>query len=168
MQTLLIDTSSDIGVLALIVNGVVVTERRLPNGPELSKHLSGATKLMVSSRPDQIVVGEGPGSLTGVRVGLALAQGLALGWEIPLVRVGSLHGFPEELVAIDARSGGLCVRIGSEAPVFLPPEEAEKRLAGRILASPHPERILAKAPSLRCIATQLDPLSLLNKSALVL
>src|SRR5688572_27762018 len=109
MRILIIDTSSDEGVLALVVDGAVVAERRLPNGPELSKHLSGIAKLMVDPRPDQIVVGEGPGSLTGVRVGLALAQGLALGWRIPLVRVGSLHGFPEELVVIDARSGGLCV-----------------------------------------------------------
>ena len=168
MRILIMDTSSDVGVLALVIDGAVVAERRLPNGPELSKHLSGSTKLLVDPRPDQIVVGEGPGSLTGVRVGLALAQGLALGWRIPLIRVGSLFGFPEELVVIDVRSGGLCVREGTQTPRLLPPQEAEAEFAGRPIYSPHPERILARAPSLQCTASRLDPLSLLNKSAALL
>ena len=39
---------------------------------------------------DRILVGVGPGSFTGIRVGIAAAQGLAIGWDAKLSGMSSL------------------------------------------------------------------------------
>lgn len=64
--------------------------------------------------PEAIVVGEGPGPFTGLRVGLATAQTLGFAWGVPVWGLCSLDGLahqvrathpelPEMLVALDAR-----------------------------------------------------------------
>lgn len=40
--------------------------------------------------PSQILVGVGPGSFTGIRVGIAAAQGMAIGWNVPVYGMSSL------------------------------------------------------------------------------
>ena len=47
-------------------------------------------ELLGGRRPDSILVDCGPGSFTGVRVGLAAAHGLAIGWGVPLAGFSSL------------------------------------------------------------------------------
>ncbi len=60
---------------------------------------------------DRIGVVVGPGSFTGLRVGLAFAKGLALAWETPLVGIGALDalaasaGDGRAAAAIDAGRG---------------------------------------------------------------
>lgn len=47
-------------------------------------------ELLQGRRAETILVGVGPGSFTGIRVGLAAAQGLAIGWNSELVGMSSL------------------------------------------------------------------------------
>lgn len=51
--------------------------------------------------PSQILVGIGPGSFTGIRVGIAAAQGLAIGWKVPVHGFSSLALIAAEAVAAD-------------------------------------------------------------------
>ena len=78
---------------------------------------------------DGIVVGTGPGSFTGIRIGLATARGLALGLGCPVAGVSTLYAFGGGRPVIDARRGQVFV----EGPAIARPEEldvARSRLVG--------------------------------------
>jgi tRNA threonylcarbamoyladenosine biosynthesis protein TsaB len=124
MRVLGIETSSRRGTVALMDAGrrVVVLAHEQPNAhaeqmlPLVGRALaeSGWAKGDI----ELIGVGVGPGSFTGVRVGIALAQGLALGLAVPIVGVTSLAAMagavPREipgtrLALLDARRNELFV-----------------------------------------------------------
>ena len=56
-------------------------------------HLTGIERTAL----DAIAVSSGPGSYTGLRIGLSLAKGMALGLQVPLVALDTLHIMAEEL-----------------------------------------------------------------------
>ena len=47
-------------------------------------------ELLAGRSADRILVGVGPGSFTGIRVAIAAAHGLAIGWDAPLTGMSSL------------------------------------------------------------------------------
>jgi tRNA threonylcarbamoyladenosine biosynthesis protein TsaB len=84
---------------------------------------------------DGIAFGAGPGSFTGVRIGCGVAQGLALGADLPVLPVGTLaalaheahraHGSRSVLACLDARMREVYVaaytRIGEAWREAMPP-----------------------------------------------
>ena len=88
---------------------------------------------------NRIAVGVGPGSFTGLRVGIATARGLAVAHGLPIHPVSSLRALAEGIDApvrvpvIDARRGELFAEIVTEAggadPFVAAPGEVAERAA---------------------------------------
>lgn len=80
----------------------------------------------------RIVVGCGPGSFTGLRVGIATARGLALALDLPCEGVSTLEalaaGAPAGVALVDARRGELFALDADGTAVVELPE----RVAGRL------------------------------------
>lgn len=81
---LVIETATAAMSLALIADGVgVAAHHEVVGRGHAEKLLPAIAALLGNLRPDAIAVDCGPGSFTGVRVGLAAAQGLRIAWGIP-------------------------------------------------------------------------------------
>jgi tRNA threonylcarbamoyladenosine biosynthesis protein TsaB len=108
MLILAFDTATDIATSALVSDGEVLGERSsravtlLEDVDALLRQAGTHTRDL-----EALAVGIGPGSFTGVRIGLSTARGLALALGIPVAGVSTLDalaaGAPGALPVIDAR-----------------------------------------------------------------
>ncbi len=89
---LAIETATPHGSVALVRGDEVLGELVLPPGRQMSATLLPAVmELMAGRVPARVAVSAGPGSFTGLRVGMAAAKGFCFGWGVPLVPVPTLH-----------------------------------------------------------------------------
>lgn len=90
-------------------------------------------------RLDRIAVTVGPGSFTGLRVGIAFAKGLALALDLPAVGVGTLEALAAEAAglvfpAIDARRGQLYLQAFEDGRALMAPDALTAEVAAARLA----------------------------------
>jgi len=125
VQTILaFDTATSATSCALLRDGELLGERIT----EARSVLAAAEELVHETgiepaQLDGLVVGTGPGSFTGVRIGLATARGLALALDIPVAGVSTLHAFNGGQPVIDARRG----EVFTSGPALARPEALEVR-----------------------------------------
>lgn len=92
-----IDTASSRGLVMISVNGKCLAKKENLNPQDHAAFLQPAIKSLMEEcevKPSQlacIAVANGPGSYTGLRVGLAGAKGLCYAWKKPLLTLSSLH-----------------------------------------------------------------------------
>jgi tRNA threonylcarbamoyladenosine biosynthesis protein TsaB len=125
--TLALDTATPRSSCALVRDGELLDEREsraiavLAVAEELL-----AENGLVPGDLDRIVCGTGPGSFTGIRIGLATARSLALALDLPLAGVSTLAalatGAPGALPVIDG-SRKEVFTLAEGAPVVIRPEE---------------------------------------------
>ena len=91
VMLLAFDTSSAACTAALFDGGVCVAQRDELIGRGHSERLVPMIAELLDGRgADCILVGVGPGSFTGIRVAIAAAHGLAIGWNAELHGMSSL------------------------------------------------------------------------------
>jgi len=99
MIALGIETSEPIGSVALLSDGSLAEERTLDRPLSHAESLLPAMHDLLEDsgiakeKIDRIVVNRGPGSFTGLRIGLAAAKGLAQALDIPLIGVDGMSVF---------------------------------------------------------------------------
>jgi tRNA threonylcarbamoyladenosine biosynthesis protein TsaB len=130
--TLAFDTATSVATAALVRDGEVLGERtsravRVLEDVDVLVRESGVERAELTG----VVVGIGPGSFTGLRLGLAAARGLALALELPVAGVSTLDalaaGAPGALPVVDAgRREVFTLRDGE--PVVCAPQEVEAAL----------------------------------------
>jgi tRNA threonylcarbamoyladenosine biosynthesis protein TsaB len=98
MNILAIETSTLTGSVALVSDDRLLGETTLSVSAQHSERLMPAVEQLLRdantlpSQVDLFAVAEGPGSFTGLRIGIAAAQGLALAQGKPLIGVSTLQG----------------------------------------------------------------------------
>jgi tRNA threonylcarbamoyladenosine biosynthesis protein TsaB len=141
MNLLALDTATEACSAALLIGADVIERSEIAPRRHAELILPMIESLLgeagISRRQiDAIAVGRGPGAFTGVRLAISVAQGLALGLDVPVVPVSSLAALAQDapadidapiLAVIDARMGeiyagafrrsadGLVAAIGSES-----------------------------------------------------
>ncbi len=114
MRTLVIETSTAACSVALIDDGAIVARAHEVVGRGHAERLIPMiADLPDGGRADCILVDCGPGSFTGVRVGIAAARGLALGWSaeiagfssLPLVAAAGFADRPTHDIAVVMEGG---------------------------------------------------------------
>lgn len=91
MRILVIDTATAACSVALVEDGRVIAERHvLDDRGHAERLVPMIAELPDGGRADHILVDVGPGSFTGIRVGIAAARGLRLGWGASVAGYSSL------------------------------------------------------------------------------
>lgn len=114
MLILAFDTATDVATSALVSDGEVLGERA-SRAQTLLEDVDALFR-QASARPrdlDALVVGTGPGSFTGTRVGIAVARGLGLALGVEGAGVSTLDALAAAadgaLPMVDARRGEVFV-----------------------------------------------------------
>lgn len=93
---LAIENSGHCGSVALVCGSHCISEQSTVSRLTHSKRLLGSVEMLLAEceigweQLDAIAVGLGPGSFTGLRIGLATVKGLAMACQLPLIGVSSL------------------------------------------------------------------------------
>ena len=117
MYSLGIDTSSAVGSVAIARDGAPVCHQTISTDMTHSANILPAMQKVIAEsgislkQLNTVAVGVGPGSYTGVRVGIAFAKGVAFGLKIPIAGVCS---FESMLSAHKNFEGAICTLVDAK------------------------------------------------------
>lgn len=118
VKILAIDTATENCSVALLVGDTIYSRSEVAPRDHTKKVLPMVEAVLAEAKLelnqlDALAYGQGPGSFTGVRIGIGIAQGLAFGADLPMIGVSTLkamaqacyrlQGVTQVATAIDAR-----------------------------------------------------------------
>ncbi|WP_375428236.1 tRNA (adenosine(37)-N6)-threonylcarbamoyltransferase complex dimerization subunit type 1 TsaB [uncultured Sphingomonas sp.] len=154
MLTLVIETATAACSVALVEGGrVVARAHEIVGRGHAERLVPMIAELPSGGRADRILVDCGPGSFTGIRVGIAAARGLALGWGVPVAGYSSLALVAAAAFAARPELHRVAAVIeGGHGEVFMQAFEAPFQPLGD-LASLTPQAVLARLDGLPAIGS---------------
>ncbi|WP_257388792.1 tRNA (adenosine(37)-N6)-threonylcarbamoyltransferase complex dimerization subunit type 1 TsaB [Tahibacter caeni] len=143
MNLLAIETSTEACSVALHHAGTTLARSELAPRRHAELVLPMADALLAEAglsrrRLDAIAVGRGPGAFTGVRLAVSIAQGMALGLDLPVIPISSLAA-----LALDAPDNGADVLAVIDARMGEVYAACYRRTAGDTLQTLDDERVCA-------------------------
>ncbi len=166
MPTLVIETATAACSVALTKDGRVVARlHEIVGRGHAERLVPMIAELPGGGRAVRVLVDCGPGSFTGIRVGIAAARGLALGWGVPVAGYSSLAlvaaaalaarpGLPRVAAVIEGGHGEVFMQAFA-APLSplgdlasLSPQAALARLGGLPAFGSGAARLLAVDPAI--------------------
>jgi len=150
MVILALDTTTRPGSCALVRDGQLLREELGDAAREQAERLPADLAALLASESisldaiDLLAVATGPGSFTGLRVGIATMQGLAMAIGVPLIGVSALDALAH--LATSGRKDGDDTRVATwidawRGEVFAATYENGREMAPAIVAKP--EALLA-------------------------
>lgn len=111
-MNLFIDTHLNDVVIILSADGKIIKEKKIVGEKQNSKIIMPAIKkILDKKKPESIIIVNGPGSFTGVRLGVTIAKTLAYTLKIPIRTITSLECLAvstdksEKIVAFSDKNG---------------------------------------------------------------
>ena len=101
---LCIETSTEVCSVALAVGGSVIEQREDKSGKNHAQLLTSFVENIIKSKNiflgslDAIAVSAGPGSYTGLRIGVSTAKGLCYATGLPMIAIPSLESMAHHVI----------------------------------------------------------------------
>ena len=114
MSTILhIETSTTVCSVAIATNGKVLAAKEINDGYSHAENLSIFIENCLTESNltykdlEAVAISKGPGSYTGLRIGVATAKGLCYALDIPLIAINTLEGMAFEMIRKNQQKKGL-------------------------------------------------------------